>query len=84
LGLAGFFIIIRYSSVKASVEKETKRTKFSESAETEREKTTSATSSKTGAKTPQKKKELSDYGSISTPVGRRSARIAVQSAQKDQ
>jgi hypothetical protein len=66
--------------VKAATERDNKKTTFSE-VET-KDHSTGASAGKSGPKTP-KKPELTDYGMLETPVGRRSARIAVKSAIKD-
>jgi len=79
VGLAGFLVIIRFSSVKAIADK-IKKTKFSHTVE---DKSSGPSSGKAAMKTPRKAEMLGDYGSLETPVGRRSARIAVKSAQKE-
>ena len=46
-------------------------------------KTKPQTPGKTEPKTPGKGEMTGDYGSLETPIGRRSARIAIKSSQKE-
>lgn len=77
VGIIGFFVVIRFTSVSAIVKTKGKKSPTKKSPT----KKAAASPAKTPAKTPAKEL-IGKFGSVETPGGRRSARIAHSASKK--